>query len=301
MKVFFISAKNICKTNLVSCQKIQAHMSKRMKHLFTILIAGICLVSCSSNGDDPENGTDPLVKQMKYEGAYLEQTPVNSSEINFNFEYDNSSRLTKKVGGYVDLSSSTGFGKFFTNEIYTSLIYTNNKVTVENFDTSDIYNVAKNSIYYTLNSSNLIEEKEIPNSLVVTSRKLIYKYSNGKLVEIVTTYPNMVYYPDDETDYVLTYSEKFYYDANDNLIKTEYFEQHNGKDEGRKVVRTFEDYDASYNPFKRLQLLEEYFYRSLSKNNFRKYTETTYYYGDVSKNETAWTFTYDAQGNIILN
>lgn len=277
-------------------------MSKRMKHLFIILLAGICLTSCSSNEDNTENSnTDPLVKLIKFEGAYMGQVPVNSSQINFNFEYDSSSRLTKKVGGYVDLSSSTGFGKFFTNEIYTSLIYTNNKVTVENFDTSDIYTVAKNSIYYTLNSSNLIEEKEIPNRITINSRKQFYKYSNGKLVEIVTTYPNMTYYPDDETDYVLTYSEKFYYDADNNLTKTEYTEQHNGKDEGEKIVRTFEDYDASYNPFKRLQLLEEYFYRSLSKNNFRKYTETLYYYENVSKNETAWTFTYDAQGNIVLN
>lgn len=277
-------------------------MSKRMKHLFTILLAGICLASCSSNDDNPENNnTDPLVKQIKFEGAYMGQIPINLSQINFNFEYDSSSRLTKKVGGYVDLSSSTGFGKLFTNEIYTSLIYTNNKVTVENFYNSDIYTVPKNTIYYTLNSSNLIEEKEIPNRIIFTSRKLFYKYLNGKLVEIVTTFPNMPYDPNDVTDYVQTFSEKFEYDANDNLTKTEYSEQHNGKDEGRKIVRTFEDYDASYNPFKRLQLLEQYFYRSLSKNNFRKYKETSYYYGNVSKDETAWTFTYDAQGNIVIN
>lgn len=302
MRGFFVSAKNICKTNLVSCQKIPAHMSKRMKHLFTILIAGICLASCSSNEDNPENNnTDPLIKQMKLDVSYPAFSSNNSSAVNFNFEYDNSQRLIKKVGGYLPLPASTGFDGYFTDKVYTSLIYTNNKVTVENFYDSDANAVAKNTIYYILNSSNLIEEKQVPNVIEAKFKKQLYKYSNGKLVEIVTSFPNMPYDPNDVTDYILTFSEKFYYDAKDNLTKAEYLELHNGENSGRKVVRTFEDYDASYNPFKRLQLLEEYFYRSLSKNNFRKYTETTYYSEDVSKKEGAWTFTYDVQGNIIIN
>ena len=277
-------------------------MLKRMKYLVAILVVGICLASCSSNDVDPEKtATIPLLKQIKFDASTIGQIPINSSEINFNFEYDNSDRLIKKVGGYADLNPATGYSKIFTNDIYTSLVYTNNKVTVENFTTSDVYTVAKSSIYYTLNSSNLIEEKEIPNSLVLKYRKLLYKYTNGKLTEVVTTYPNMVYYPEDETDYVLTFSEKFYYDAHDNLTKTEYSELHNGKEEGEKIIRTFEDYDNSYNPFKRLQLLEEYFYRSLSKNNFRKYKETSYLYGSVSTNESTWTFIYDTKGNMVVD
>ena len=273
-------------------------MIKRMRYLVTILVAGICLTSCSNNEENAEKSiTTPLIKQMKFEPWFV-QFSVNPAEINFNFEYDNSNRLTKKIGAY---SSSSSFSGFFSNDKYTSLIYTNNKVTVENFTSSDTYNVLKNTVYYTLNSSNLIEEKEIPNKYVISNRKLFYKYSNGKLVEVVTTYPNMPYDPNEETDYILTYSEKFYYDANDNLIKTEYFEQHNGKNEGEKIVRTFEDYDASYNPFVRFQLLEEYFYRSLSKNNFRKYTETSDYFSNTYKKVAAWTFAYDAQGNIVIN
>jgi hypothetical protein len=276
-------------------------MSKTIKHLFTILVAGICLASCSSVDEDvPDTNTDPLVKQMKFDGASID-LPINPGEVNFNFEYDSSKRLTKKWGGYVDISPTTGFSKIFTGKVYTSLIYSNNKVTVENFYDSDVYTVAKGTIYYTLNSTNLIAEKEVPNRIVINSRKQFYKYAEGKLIEVITTYPNMTYYPDDPTDYVLTFSEKFFYDANNNLTKTEYTELHNGKSEGEKIVRTFEDYDTSYNPFKRLQLLEEYFYRSISKNNFRKYTETLYYYNTVSTKETGWTFTYDAQGNIVFN
>lgn len=271
-----------------------------MKYLFTILVAGICLVSCSSNEDNTENkDSDPLVKQMKFDGSNPVLTD-NYQNLNFNFEYDNQKRLTKKVGGYMAIASGTGYSRAYTDKVFTSLIYTNNKVTVENFY-SGIYTIDKNTSYYTLNSSNQIEEKEKPNNSLYQSKKLFYKYSNGKLIEIVTTYPNMPYDPNEETDYILTYSEKFYYDDNENLFKTEYFEQHNGKNEGEKIVRTFEDYDKSYNPFKRFQLLEEYFYRSLSRNNFRRYTETSDYYGNSREVEANWEFTYDTKGNIVLN
>ncbi|TCN57385.1 hypothetical protein D0809_12480 [Flavobacterium circumlabens] len=276
-------------------------MSKSIKHLFTILIAGICLASCSSADEDaPDTNTDPLVKQIKFDGSN-NGFPVNPSEINFLFEYDNTKRLTKKVGGYLALGAATGFDRIFSDKLYTSLVYSSNKVTVENFYDSDIYAVSKGTIYYTLNSANLIAEKEVPNTIAINTKKQVYKYAEGKLTEVVTSYPNMTYYPEDPTDYVLTFSEKFFYDANNNLTKTEYTELHNGKSEGERIVRTFEDYDTSYNPFKRMQLLEEYFYRSLSRNNFRKYTETLYYYDNVSTNETGWTFVYDAQGNIIVN
>lgn len=277
-------------------------MSKRMKYLFTILIAGICLTSCSNNEDSENNNTDPLVKQIKFEGSPI-GLPINPSAIDFHFEYDNSKRLTKKVGGYIDISPATGYNKQFTDKVFTTLIYADNKVTVENFYDSDIYTVAKNTAYYTLNSSNLIEEKEVPSTIVMNFRKEFYKYSNGKLAEIVTTFPNRKYYPDDKTSYILTFSEKFYYDSNDNLFKTERFEQHNGKNEGERIVKTFENYDTSFNPYKRLKLLEEYFYRSLSRNNFRRYTETLYYYDNdnVPNKETSWGFTYDAQGNIVTN
>lgn len=273
-----------------------------MKYLVTILFAGICLVSCSNNEQDLENNnSDPLIKQMKFDGSQIGGIPINSSEINFKFEYDSNNKLTKKVGGYIDIAAGSGYSKRFTDKVYTSLIYTDNKVTVENFYDSDIYTVAKNTAYYTLNSSNLIEEKEVPSMIAMNFKKEFYKYSNGKLTEIITTFPNRKYYPDDVTSYILTFSEKFYYDINGNLIKTERFEQHNGKNEGEEIVRTFENYDISFNPYKKLQLLEEYFYRSLSRNNFRKYTETSYYYENVSKKESTWDFNYDKKGNIVIN
>ncbi|BFM44289.1 hypothetical protein CFS9_29300 [Flavobacterium sp. CFS9] len=298
----FLFLQSIFMELIVTLLKIIAHMLKRLKHLFTILIAGISLVSCSNADEDSSNNNnDPLVKQINFEGANFTGLPVYPSEIKFNFEYDNSKRLIKKVGGYLAVAPTTGYDRYFSDKVCTSLVYNDNKVTVENFYDSDIYTVAKSTLYYTLNSANLIVEKEIPNTIANNSRKLVYKYSDGKLTEIITSYPNMKYYANDPTDFVLTFSEKFYYDANNNLTKTESTELHNGKSEGEKIVRTFEDYDTSYNPYKRMQLLEEYFYRSLSRNNFRKYSETIDHYGEVSTKKTSWTFVYDTQGNIVVN
>lgn len=274
-----------------------------MKNLFTILFISLSLISCSSNEEDAENNdNESLLKKINLDATNQSNSAINPFAISFNFEYDNEKKLIKKNGGYIDISFATGYSKRFINEIYTLLTYTNNKVTVENFTTLVDYTVPKSSIYYSLNSFNQIVQKEVPNIYNnVHSKKMVFIYSKGKISEIKTSFPNMPYDLNDPNDYVITYNEKFYYDAESNLVRTEYFEQHNGVNEGERIVRTFEDYDNSANPFKRLQLLEEYFYRSLSKNNFRKYTETHYYYDEINTQMLKWEFPYDANGQIILS
>lgn len=276
---------------------------KNMKKIITILLFGFLLISCSRNEDNPENPVvnDPLITKMNVNVFYPGSKPYNQSELIFSFEYDTSKRLTKKIGGFLSVSGSTGIGGFFTDKFYTSLIYENSKVTVEDLS-SDVIYPPKNTKYYTLNSLNQIVSKEIPNTSNYWLKKQTFNYVENKLAEIKTVLPNMPYDPTDPNDYLLTYLEKFYYDTNGNLTKAEYFEQQNGINKGEKIVRTFEDYDNSTNPTKRLQLLDEFFYRSLSKNNFRKYTEVHYNYDVISStNTTTWTFNYDSNGQIIVN
>lgn len=272
-----------------------------MKKNLTFLTLGILLFSCSSNEDKIENNQDnaPLITKM----SPYSLTSENQSGLYTYFEYDNAKRLTKKKGGFVQLPATTGYSGFYSNEMYTSLVYDNNTVTIENFSTSTQFTVPKNSIYITLNDAMQIQEKEIPFDFNrVWDKKLVYNYSNNKLVEIKTTFPNYPYDSTDPTDYIITYSEKFYYDSNGNLSKTEYFEQHNGINKGEKIVRIFENYDNARNPLKRFYLLNQYFYGSISKNNYRKYTEI-HYDDDVmtSTNETSWTYLYDTNGNILVN
>lgn len=270
-----------------------------MKQILTVFAIGFLLFSCNNDGEIINNQDNlPLVTKMSYPIFNSE----NPTQLIY-FVYDNSNRLTKKTGGFLQLASGTGYSGFFTNEIYTSLVYDNNKVTVENFSTSTVFKVPKNTINFTLNNAMQIEQKEVPNiSTKYGYKKQVYNYSNSKLVEIKTTFPNIPYDPTDPYDYLLTYSEIFSYDSNGNLAKTEFFEQHNGINKEKKIVRIFENYDKGLNPWKRFYLLDEYFYRSISKNNYRKYTEVHYNNEIItSSNEVNWTFLYDSKGNILTN
>lgn len=275
-----------------------------MKHLIKFLFIGIFITSCSNNEDSLENDVinEPLTTRINTNALYPGSLAYNLAELILDFEYDSNQRLTKKIGGFIQPSSSSGYDGYFTNEIYTSLIYTGQNVTVENFSSSAVFTIPKDTKYFTLNYLNQIVNKEIPNSNNYWLKKQTFNYLSNKITEIKTTFPNMPYDPTDPNDYLLTYLEKFYYDTNGNLTKSEYFEQQNGINKGEKVIRTFENYDNSYNPFKRLRLLDEFFYRSLSKNNYRKRTER-HYYDEVLglASDTSWTFSYDTNGQIIIN
>lgn len=264
------------------------------------------MTSCSSNEDAPENNVDnePLLRKITNVLNIIGSDPASQLELVTTFEYDNNLRLTKKTGGYLTNSPSSGFNyPIFTNKIYTSLIYTGQNVTVEDFSYSPDFTVPINTKFFTLNNLNQIKTKEIPNVNVnYLQKKQTFNYLNNSLFEIKTTLPNMPFDSTDPNDYILTYLEKFYFDTNGNLTKSEYFEQRNGINNGEKIIRTFENYDNSYNPFKRLKLLDEFFYLSLSKNNYRKYSEIHYLNETViSTTNRNWGYSYDVNGQIIIN
>lgn len=272
----------------------------KIKNLLSFLLIALLTISCSSRDDEPIVTVEysPLVKRINL-GVFNPNAP-SGDQFAYYFEYDSEEKLTKSIGGFIPLSGGTGYSGFFSNEIYTSLVYTNNMVTVEDFSSSSQFMVPKKSKYFKLNIASKIVEKEIPSQNIYSTKKQFFYYKDGNLDEIITTLPNMPYYPPD--DYIETYSEKFFYDASKNLVRTEYYELRNGIREGEKIIRTFGNFDNSYNPFKRFTLLDEYFYRSLSKNNFRTYREErTYEYGGSNTSTQSWTFNYDASGNIILN
>jgi hypothetical protein len=267
------------------------------------------LFSCSRDNEENIVEDDLLITKMSRLILYPNSLSYNNAELSFIFHYDNEKNLIEKKGGFFQSSWGTGYeglGQYFTDKIYTSLVYNGNNVTVEDFSSSIDFTVPKNSKYFILDNNKRIKQKNVPSTVISSYRDIQqnFIYNNiGQLTEINTTLPNMPYDPTDPYDYIETYLEKFYYDSKGNLIKTEYFEQKNGVNKGIKVIRTFEDYDNSYNPWKRMYLLDDFFYRSISKNNFRKYKVVRYEEnGDVSLNsQQSWTFNYDSNGNIIIN
>ena len=268
-----------------------------MKQISTLVILAFFLFSCSDDNNDGENqDNDPLFTKMSYGFG-----TKNQEDLYIQFEYDSHKRLIKKTGGIFEMDSMTGYSSFYTDQLYTTFVYSKNKVTIENFDTIDGYTAPKNTSYVTLNNEGQIVQKDIPpppGADYFWYKRKVYSYSGNKLTEIKTSYPDMPHDPNDP--YVRTVLENFYYDSNGNLSKVETHEQINGEDTS-KIVRVFEDYDNSYNYMKRLYLLDEYFYSTISKNNFRKYNEKYYNYLDELQFERSinWTYQYDSNGNII--
>lgn len=273
-----------------------------MKKIFTLFFLSFILFSCSrDNEDEIIENNEPLVTKMSSLVLYSGFTFNTNMDLNVYFQYDNDKRLTRKTGGFLPVSGSTGFGGFFSDKVFTTLVYSGNTVLVENFSSSPDFTVPKNSKYFVLNNNNQIIQKEFEDGHEYLYKKQQFKYSNGQLIEILTTLPKMPFYP--PNDFIETYLEKFYYDSNGNLTKSEYIFQKDGVNTNEKTVRTFEDYDNSYNPWKRLYLLDEFFYRSISKNNFRKFNEIQYNeVGNItSSTEQSWSFNYDSSGSIIIN
>ena len=276
-----------------------------MKHFFSFFTAIFFLISCSKNEEETQNvqNNDPLITKMNLSVLNQNSQVNNQTDPHLYFQYDSQNRLTKKIGGFAPLPAASGYISFFSNEIYTSLIYNNNEVTVEDFSTSNSFTTPANTTYYSLNNLSQIVIKETPNQNDSNlNKKQTYSYINNKLLEILTEFPNKPYNPNDPYEYVLTYLEKFYYNSIGNLTKTEYLELHNGVITGYKTVRFFENYDNSINPFKRLYLLNDFFYSSISNNNYRKYRLNKYednvlvYFEEKSR-----TFNYDSNGNIIID
>lgn len=67
-----------------------------------------------------------------------------------------------------------------------------------------------------------------------------------------------------------------------------------------RIKRNFSNYDKSENPLKSLMIFDETLYRSLSKNNYRKFEEYRYDENNeiIAYSNKEWILTYDENGNV---
>jgi hypothetical protein len=299
-------------------------MIKNRLFYFASLILIITNLSCSSD-DDETIVNEPIDNFYieSYHGFYAQYNGSLSTFFNYSniisFEYDDSNRIIKRNGDMFNLSPNGGGGGYLHDSLYTDLVYTNNKVRLEKKGTPFVENyIPNNETIIELDAHNRMIKKIRFQEYDYPERDTTnYTYSNGKLMSFVKT-SNRVSTSGNWS--VRYFEESDLYYTNDNLdsIVTIY----SGKESSvpytilsKKETQYFSGYDTAENPFRKLQMFEETFNRSLSKNNFTEYRKTSnsYHYPNNDYYQTpilyptqeeayqTWSFAYDEDGEWIYD
>ena len=279
------------------------------KNLFYLLPIFILLFSCrnSDNESDIKAEQEFLVKRLNPifspEGYNISASGPGVNSY-FEFEYDSKNRITKRIGSVLQVST---YSYVFTDRIAIIIKYNNSSASIKKIDIKDpnstIIDIEENILF---NNSNQIIEKNIPslNHNSKYDKRIKYFYNNKTLVKRETTYPNKLFNTLELWEYIETIVEDYIYDSNSNLQKIVTTSHKAGSINSVDKIKeiTFGDYDTSKNPFVKLGILNDYFERSLSKNNFRSRAEISYNIdGKPYKgSENTWNYPYDSTGNLIL-
>lgn len=201
-------------------------------------------------------------------------------------------KIIKRIGWYHEGHASTGFFSIFSKDVYDTLIYTNNQLTI------------------------LTKSKSPSISGVAAYKKVIY-YKNGRISKTVQSY-QYTYDRDITVDYTYTnnlltkkigyrgtdlyFQSDLYYNNNSNLDSIITREsRYNFDTETREIdfsspnrtKETFENYDNNKNPLSSFIVFDETFNRALSANNYKKYNY--YYFVTDDRIMNDWHFTYNFQ------
>jgi len=262
-----------------------------MKNLYYIVLL-LALLSCSTTDESiTEIQTEDLQPDKGYIFEMDQRTTLPSPEKYYQFFYENG-HLHKMLGRNYFVTANY---QLFDPNAITQLTYTNDKIQIDYLESETT------SGYRT--TSYLME-----NNKPVKAEKY---YKNGTFAELEMT-RTFTYGSNTISVYTKRgYQELFttyYFDGNSNLSKSETLEKTTGKDK-QFTTTVYSDFDNAKNPFKKLFLINDDFYeKSLSKNNFRA-KESVIEYAEYPNNgippqpgisKSKWTYNYDKNGQVLL-
>lgn len=294
------------------------------------ILSFICLTTFLLFGCTPDNNSNITTDELAVDDFYIQSyhgmygQNGNSLFLNTNgdnlvkFEYDAQNRIIFRIGDIVHIS---GGGGYLHDSLYTEVTYENDKATLTKkiHPFGGLSQVRANYQTITFDSRNRMVQKinflEHNNPEEIDTTR--FTYLDNKLVKYRKTYTDAP----DYLDYSLSFFiESDLYYTNDNLdsivtIKTRKFSDEPYIIIAGKEVEIFSQYDTAKNPFRKLSMFDETFFRSLSKNNYsdyRKieipyaYPDSDYtqpgYYGPRQETEfQTWSFAYDAEGEWIYD
>jgi len=296
-------------------------MTKNNLFFYVMLIALLTILSC--NDDDTENLILPedSFKITSYHGFYAQydtQLTQNSAQDDLvKFEYDQFNRITKRIGDVIYTSPNSGVGGYLHDKLYTDLTYSNNKIDLENkiIPFGGLTTTSENKRTFTIDYNEIVQKINFDQYDPLQTDTTNYTYENNKLTSYIKT-SNFI-----GSSWSTRYFEEsnLYY-TNENLDSIVTVSSRKSTDEQylvfvKKETQIFEGYDVAQNPFRKLQIFEETFNRSLSKNNFTTYRKKSSNYSypanDYSQTPVVttpvevayqtWSFAYDSTGEWLYN
>ena len=224
----------------------------------TLLIFGF--YSC--NRDENDTAYEQDYRMSSYNMEYTDYQTVydieNNELVTLTFEND---RLIKRQGGILNGTSNTGVSGYYDENVYDTIVYSSNKIIAYTkiIPTQGTSGITPNKKELHLSNGKIISKIYHNSEESLSDNDTIqFEYSGNKIVKTYEEGNN--------------YEKLYYYNVNQNLdsiVTNEYMPNDILR---YKTIETFEDYDNAVNPFKSLIIFDDTFKRSLSANNYRRYS-----------------------------
>jgi major membrane immunogen (membrane-anchored lipoprotein) len=255
-----------------------------MKKLLAMMLATSVLYVACSDSDDVQ----PRPKPGSISAVYLidkeTHTPLNVVGGNSKFEYSGD-KVIKRIGGFISIPTSSGFSWLYTESIYDSVQYLNkNTVRIFTADNFEELNVASNEREITLEDGRMVRKITATDLETGEAADTIFYYYNAQ---------NRIERTEQHFEWTII-TRTYTFDAGGNLTKISGVKKYRDGEVAITTEETFGGYDNKPNPLKGLCLWQDYYYRSLSSNNFTSYTYTS---GSTEETKN-WTLVYDINGNV---
>lgn len=263
--------------------------NKSMKKLFCFLLPFL-LLSCTDNNDDDFNSDENLlILPDSFNYRFLSEANIWPMDYGLiKIKYSENNLPIQVLGDFVSLPSGHRISSVFDSTRYEEYQYNGNKVLRLKKNTIDSY-VSNFRAEFVVENNKIISSKEYHISKIEgLDTRTKYFYQNDRLSK------KIIYWTDSSNNNYSDYGIEsiYYFNAKNNLdsiisqnvvldanLNTNYdFDRFK-----TKQVKILKNYDNSKNPFKQLYLLDRFFDRSLSVNNYRHVIEKSYYDGVLSR------------------
>ncbi len=258
-----------------------------------LILAVACLIFAVAGCQKDDDRSGLRIQSYQYASMHhiWEKWGVGidvAGEDSVRFVYLNG-KIAKRVGGFRPVVASEGafYPYIFTTQIYDTLIYSGNQITIRTYSEDPQRAYANlNERLISLDGKGRMIRQIVPAATDTTD---FHYDSGGRLRESYRRY----YTSGVDTVW-------YYYTGSnlDSLVRKVY----QFSDLMVKDVEAFSGYDHSANPVRNMSYFSETFNRSLSANNYIYYRFQRFSPdGFLGESYTrSWTLNYDSEGNVVF-